>query len=98
MGGREWQTIMAVDSEGWACEVYRANFPAVEARCATVADTLKDLPYADVYLGGPPCQDFSTAGKGEGEDDELRFERLITFKDYSEAESLPTEARKGATP
>ena len=37
-------------------------------------------------------------GKGEGEDEELRFERLITFKDYSEAESLPTEARKGATP
>ncbi len=36
-------------------------------------------------------------GKGEGEDEELRFERLITFKDYSEAESLPTEARKGAT-
>ena len=36
-------------------------------------------------------------GKGEGEDEELRFERLITFKDYSEAESLPAEARKGAT-
>jgi hypothetical protein len=37
-------------------------------------------------------------GKGESDDEELRFERLITFKDYSEAESLPAEARKGATP
>jgi hypothetical protein len=36
-------------------------------------------------------------GKGEGEDEECRFERLITFKDYSEAESLPAEARKGAS-
>jgi hypothetical protein len=35
-------------------------------------------------------------GKGEGEDEECRFERLITFKDYSEAEGLPTEAKKGA--
>ena len=35
-------------------------------------------------------------GKGESDDEELRFERLITFKDYSEAESLPAEARKGA--
>ncbi len=33
-------------------------------------------------------------GKGEGEDEECRFERLITFKDYSEAESLPAEAKK----
>ena len=34
-------------------------------------------------------------GKGENDDDEVKFERLITFKDYSEAESMPAEAKGG---
>ena len=65
-----YTTLAAVDSDRWACETYRANFPGVAVRCATVADTIRRLPKADVYLGGPPCQSFSTAGKGEGEEDE----------------------------
>ena len=61
-----WQTLMAVDFDKWAAATYAANFPAVDVRCATVADTMDDLPAADVLIGGPPCQSFSRAGKGEG--------------------------------
>jgi len=59
-----WRTILAVDIDVNACAVYRANFPGVEVICAKVADVA--LPCADAIIGGPPCQSFSTAGKGLG--------------------------------
>jgi len=65
-----WRTLAAVDSDRWACETYRVNFPSVLVIQATVAATIDDLPSADVIIGGPPCQSFSMAGTGVGEDDE----------------------------
>ena len=65
-----WQTILAIDSDRWACETYRANFPGVPVACGPAADYIASLPAADVILGGPPCQPFSMAGEGEGESDE----------------------------
>lgn len=65
-----WQTILAIDSDRWACETYRANFPDVAVKCGPVADYLDALPDSDVILGGPPCQPFSDAGENEGETDE----------------------------
>lgn len=65
-----WTTILAVDNDKWACETYRANFPGVDVRCASVSDQIESLPYADVIIGGPPCQPFSDAGENEGEADE----------------------------
>ena len=66
----EWHTLVAVDSDPWACQTYRANMPGVDVRCMSVADAIRGLPAADVLLGGPPCQSFSTAGTGRGEEDE----------------------------
>jgi site-specific DNA-cytosine methylase len=65
-----WRTLLAVDSDRWACEVYRANFPGVRVECGPVADFIDRLPDSDVILGGPPCQPFSDAGENEGERDE----------------------------
>jgi site-specific DNA-cytosine methylase len=65
-----WQTVLAVDSDRWACETYRANFPGVRVDCATVADLIGQLPAADILLGGPPCQPFSDVGENEGEADD----------------------------
>lgn len=63
-----WQTIIAIDADKWACRCYKANFPdalVVQALVGTIP-----LPAADVILAGPPCQSFSTAGKGKGDEDE----------------------------
>lgn len=65
-----WQTILAIDFDRWATETYRANFPGVRVECGSVADFIGRLPGADIVLGGPPCQPFSMAGEGEGENDD----------------------------
>lgn len=64
-----WETILAADSDRWACDTYRANFPGVDVRHALVGDLIESLPDADVLLGGPPCQPFSVSGKGVGSND-----------------------------
>lgn len=65
-----WNTVMAIDFDEAACAVYRANFPGVDVRCAPVSELIEQLPDADVIIGGPPCQGFSAAGEGLGEEDE----------------------------
>ena len=65
----DWQTILAIDYDKRACEVYRANVPGAVVHHGNVADMLGALPYADVVLGGPPCQPYSSAGKQLGVDD-----------------------------
>jgi site-specific DNA-cytosine methylase len=44
---------------------------------STVAAYLPAMPYADVILGGSPCQSFSTAGKGLGDDDRNAWPDMI---------------------
>lgn len=58
-----WKTILAIDFEKNAEATYAANFPEVEVRCASVADEIGRLPYADVICAGPPCQPHSLAGQ-----------------------------------
>lgn len=60
---------IAVGMDNWdkALEVYRANFshPAMKVDLKDVEGSVETiLPYApEVIIGGPPCQDFSSAGK-----------------------------------
>jgi len=59
--------VAAFDNWTAALTVYRNNFshPAICADLKNVDDSVKVIrPYApDMIIGGPPCQDFSSAGK-----------------------------------
>ena len=60
--------IKALDFDKNAVKAYRHNFGyyAEQADISTI--DIDSLPNTDVIFGGPPCQDFSVAGKGEGID------------------------------
>lgn len=64
-----WTTLMAVDIDPKACEVYAANVACERVVCGDIDSTLNDLPDADVIIGGPPCQPFSQGGQRLGDAD-----------------------------
>ncbi len=59
--------IWANDINSSACDTYRHNFGG-EIHCGDIWNLMDLLPsYADVVIGGFPCQDVSINGKGIGE-------------------------------
>lgn len=64
--------ILAIDFDAWACKTYQANFPNARVICGRVEDHYAEIvdAHPDIVLGGPPCQGFSSAGKGLGNKDE----------------------------
>ena len=80
---RGFATIFAADRDQHAVDAYNANFEPV----AVVMDVWKPtaaalaaLGKADVVIGGPPCVDFSTAGKmtlGRNADLTSAYARLV---------------------
>lgn len=61
------RTILAIDFDRHAVAAYAMNVACADVRCCKVEDAIATMPYADVIVGGPPCQSFSMAGKGLGE-------------------------------
>lgn len=60
--------VKALDFDKNAVNAYRHNFgDHVEQADISTID-IDSLPNTDVIFGGPPCQDFSVAGKGAGAD------------------------------
>jgi DNA (cytosine-5)-methyltransferase 1 len=64
--------IFAVESEPRAAATYAANFESATLKDAPIQDVL-EFPKADVVIGGPPCQGFSTLNRGG---DEVASRRL----------------------
>ena len=67
-----YRVVLAVDTDPWALETHRANFPgeAVDADLGDpniVESVIARLQGLDVALiaGGPPCQPFSRAGRSK---------------------------------
>lgn len=58
-----FQVVWANEKEPQATETYRHNL-GEHIHCKLIQDVRnEELPYADVVLGGFPCQDFSVCGK-----------------------------------
>ncbi len=66
-----YTTVLAVDFDEKATLTYKENFPGTDVVTSRVEDVVNGLRAgdADIIIGGPPCQSFSVAGKGLGEDD-----------------------------
>lgn len=62
------ETIAAVDNDYEACKTLRHNRPHWGVFEGDIRDYEPDLEGVDVVIGGPPCQGFSSAGKGDPSD------------------------------
>ena len=62
--------VKALDFDKNAVKAYRHNFGDNVEQADINEIEIDSLPDTDVIFGGPPCQDFSVAGKGAGADGE----------------------------
>jgi len=74
-----FKTVAAVEMDVEAAATYRANFGNVVYQ-GSIQDWLatEEVPSADIIVGGPPCQGFSTLGKQDVED-----ERNALWREYA---------------
>lgn len=59
---RRFQPIFAVESDSRAAATYAANFP-MATLVQDPIQRVESFPEADVVIGGPPCQGFSTLNR-----------------------------------
>lgn len=65
----KFNIIDAIDIKQYAVNAYNSNIGNF-ARVGDLKELGKgDIPYADVFVGGFPCQPFSIAGSGKGSED-----------------------------
>src|SRR5690606_21607038 len=64
-----WEPVVCVDNDPVACQTLTHNRPDWNVVCDDIRN-FDATPYAgaDAVVGGPPCQGFSTAGKGDPND------------------------------
>lgn len=76
-----YRTVAAVESDLAAASTYAANFGEDIVHNDDIAKWVKkELPEADVVVGGPPCQGFSNLGKRKADDP-----RNLMWRHYVEA-------------
>lgn len=61
-----FEPVVCVDNDPVACQTLRNNRPSWNVLCEDIREfDATVFRGADVVVGGPPCQGFSTAGKGD---------------------------------
>src|SRR5262249_45684855 len=76
-----YRSVGAVEFDRAAASTYAANFGENGVQWGDISDWVKgSLPAADVVVGGPPCQGFSTLGKRD-----MRDPRNSLWRQYVEA-------------
>lgn len=79
-----FQTILAVEKNDEARKTFENNFPETETLDdITEIESFKDWNTADIVIGGPPCQGFSTLNQTKTED--LDDDRNQLWKEYLRA-------------
>lgn len=61
-------TVICVDNDHESCKTLRFNRPAWDVFEGDIRDYTPEVRDIDVVIGGPPCQGFSSAGKGDPND------------------------------
>ena len=59
-----YESVYAVDDDPWSIETYNINFQGGHGECKSI-ESVDSFPQADIVIGGPPCQGFSTLGKND---------------------------------
>jgi DNA (cytosine-5)-methyltransferase 1 len=75
-GGMDWpfkmagfEVVWAIDSNKYACETFKRNIsPVITHNSIEKINDIKQVPKADLIIGGFPCQDFSLIWKRYGLD------------------------------
>lgn len=83
-GGDRIRVVGAVEADRAAAATFSANFPDVPVYRGLIEDWLREetVPSAEIVVGGPPCQGFSTLGKRDEDD-----ERNGLWESYADAVS-----------
>ncbi len=63
-----FEPVAAVEWDLQAAATYAANFGEDHVHWGDIAHWKKDIPKADVVIGGPPCQGFSNLGTRDPDD------------------------------
>ena len=71
------ETVAAVDNDFEACKTLRFNRPEWNVFEGDIRDYNPSMRDVDIVIGGPPCQGFSSAGKGDPKDP-----RNFLWKEY----------------
>ncbi len=68
--------LLGVDFNADAIKSFAKNHPSAETFCGDIKDLTKNkiselvnIKNVDMVVGGPPCQGFSTVGRGDADDD-----------------------------
>jgi DNA (cytosine-5)-methyltransferase 1 len=64
---KRFKAIFAVEHDGDAAATYAANFGGAHVETADIQE-VDDFPFADVVIGGPPCQPFSRLNRTKASD------------------------------